>query len=119
MLVAPLLGIPILVSFSLLKALYVEWSTLTYCSSSTNRGSNSIFQKKKLHPCYVNIIRVFLEEKFSRCWIEKRGWKAWPPMDVYLRRHVKQSAYVERIQNIEHVRQVVQEAVVSVIPYVM
>lgn len=70
---------------------------------------------------FAQMVRDFLNERFSNRWIGRGSWKAWPPrssdmtpLHFYLLSHVTQNVYNEPIRNIQRLKHRIYEAIASV-----
>ncbi|GBM37372.1 hypothetical protein AVEN_48145-1 [Araneus ventricosus] len=77
-------------------------------------------------PHYGNIVREFLDTTFSQQWIGRGAVMAWPPrspditpLDFSLWGYVKQHVYIERISDINHLKQRITVIIHSVTPDVL
>ncbi|GBN37985.1 hypothetical protein AVEN_157942-1 [Araneus ventricosus] len=82
-----------------------------------------ISQQHGAPPHYGNIVREFLDTTFSQRWIDRGAIMAWPPLstditplDFYLWGYVKQHAYNELINDINHLKQRITDVIHSVTP---
>lgn len=69
------------------------------------------------------IVKEFLNKKFPGRWIGRGGSIPWParspdltPLDFFLWGFVKQKVYKQKIQNVDHLKQLIKEAVDSITP---
>jgi hypothetical protein len=89
-------------------------------------GAEAIFQHNGAPPHYSVTVREFLDATFPQRWIGRGGWLPWPPrspdlmlLDFYFWGYVKQCVYSVRINNTEHLKARITEAVRSVTPDVL
>ncbi|GBM70231.1 hypothetical protein AVEN_147154-1 [Araneus ventricosus] len=87
----------------------------------------SSFNRKALLPRhYGSTVREFLDTTFPQRWLGRGAVMAWPPrspditpLDFYLWGYVKQHVYIERINDINHLKQRITDVIHSVTPDVL
>ena len=91
-----------------------------------DEGEGVIFQQDGAPPHYANIVREFLDTTFPQRWIGRGGFKAWPPrspditpLDFFFWGYVKQCVYSVRINDIDHLKERIRDAIHSVTPDVL
>jgi hypothetical protein len=89
-------------------------------------GAEVIFQHAGTPPYYSAAVRQFLDATFPHRWIGRGGWLPWTPrspdltpLEFYFWGYVKQCVYSVRINNIEHLKARITEAVHCVTPDVL
>ncbi|GBN37300.1 hypothetical protein AVEN_67268-1 [Araneus ventricosus] len=85
-----------------------------------------IFQQEGAPPRYGNIVCEFLDTTFPQRWIGRGAVMAWPPrsqditpLDFYLWGYVKQHVCIERMNDINHLKQRITDVIHSVTPDVL
>ena len=89
-------------------------------------GAGVLFQQDAATPHYANMVGAFLDTTFPQGWIGRGGFKAWPPrspditpLDFFFWGYVKQCVYSVRINDIDHLKERIRDAIHSVTPDVL
>jgi hypothetical protein len=105
---------------------YLDMLQLYAVSQREQEGTEAIFQHDGAPPHYSAIVHEFLDATFPQRWIGRGGWLPWPPrstdltpLDYYFCGYVMQCAYSVRINDTEHLKVRITEAVHSVTPDVL
>jgi hypothetical protein len=105
---------------------YLDMLQLYAVPQLEQEGAEVIFQHDGAPSHYSATVHEFLDAIFPQLWIGRGGWLPWPPcspdltpLDFYFWGYVKQYVYSVRINNIEHLKARITEAVHSVTPDVL
>jgi hypothetical protein len=105
---------------------YLDMLQLYEVPQLEQQGAEVIFQHNGAPPHYSVTVREFLDVTFPQRWIGRGGWLPWPPrspdltpLDFYFWGYIKQCVYSVCINNIDHLKTRITEAVHSVTPDVL
>lgn len=90
-------------------------------------GNFPVYFQQDGTPSHFGIhVRQWLDQQFPDAWIGRRGPVEWPPrspdltpLDFYLWGHLKAMVYQEKIQNTNHLKERIMNAITSITPAVL
>ena len=95
----------------------------TYAIPQLNRIPHLVFQQDGAPPHWSRAVRAYLDDAFPDNWIGRGGPTAWParspdvtPCDFFLWGYVKDRVYKTPVNDIDHLKEKIREAVASVTP---
>ena len=95
----------------------------TYAIPQLNRIPHLVFQQDGAAPHWSRAVRAYLDDAFPDNWIGRGGPTAWlarspdfTPCDFFLWGYVKDRVYKTPVNDIDHLKEKIREAVASVTP---